>query len=102
MGIRTPGPCSSFVFLARPGRSVDVANLRQIAIREDAFGKRFRAMDLADLKAKLRPAQGAALKARARSVAASARAKREPKKCAFGLRTVCEGARRKKGAAARG
>ena len=64
--------------------------------------KRLRAMDLADLKAKRRPVQRTALKARARNVVASARAMRVAKNYALGLRKVFEEVRRKKGAATRG
>ena len=64
--------------------------------------KRLREINLADLKAKRRPVQRTALKARVRSVVASARAKRVAKNYAFGLRKVCEEVRRKKGAATRG
>ena len=59
-------------------------------------------MDLADLKAKRRPVQRTALKARVRSLMASARAKRVAKNYAFGLRRVCDEVRSKKGAATRG
>ena len=64
--------------------------------------RRLRAMDLADLKAKRRPVQRTALKARVRSLVATERAKRVAENYAFGLRTVCEEVRRKKGAASRG
>ena len=64
--------------------------------------KRLRAMDLADLKAKRRPVQRTALKARVRSIVASGSAKLVAKNYAFGLRKVCEEVRRKKGAATRG
>ena len=61
-----------------------------------------RAMDLADLKAKRRPVQRTALKARVRSIVTSARAKCVAKNYAFGLRKVCEEVRRNEGAATRG
>ena len=64
--------------------------------------KRLREMDLADLKAKRRPVQRTALKARVRSIVASGSAKLVAKNYAFGLRKVCEEVRRKKGAATRG
>ena len=75
------------------GRSMGVTLSRWLSLR---------AMDLADLKARRRPVQRAALKARARSVVTSARAKTVAKNYAFGLRKVCEEVRRKKGAATRG
>ena len=82
-----------------PARSPD---LNQVEKFWGLLRKRFREMDLADLKAKRRPVQRTALKARVRSAVASARAKRVAKNYAFGLRKVCEEVRRKKGAATRG
>ena len=103
MGIRTPrwdAHAKARVELWHiPARSPDLNPV------EKFWGwlrKRLREMDLADLKAKRRPVQRTALKARVRSVVAPARAKRVAKNYAFGLRKVCEEVRRKKGAATRG
>ena len=58
--------------------------------------------DVADLKAKRRPIQRTALKARVRCLMASQKAKSVTKNYVFGLRKVCEEVRRKRGAASRG
>ena len=64
--------------------------------------RRLRAMDLADLKAKRRPVQKTALKARVARVVRSERAKAVAKQCVLGLRKVCQEVHKKRGAASRG
>ena len=64
--------------------------------------KRLRAMDLADLKAKRRPIQRTALKARVRRLVQTERAKAVAKNFVVGLRQVSAEVVRKKGAASRG
>ena len=64
--------------------------------------RRLRAMDLADLKAKRRPVQKTASKARVRRLVATDRARAVAKNLVLGLRNVCEEVQRKRGAASRG
>ena len=59
-------------------------------------------MDLADLKAKRRPIQRTALKARVRRLVQTERAKAVAKNFVVGLRQVSAEVVRKKGAASRG
>ena len=64
--------------------------------------QRLRAMDLADLKAKRKPAQRSAFKARVRSLCRSSRGQRVARNCMNGLRRACREVVQKRGAATRG
>ena len=95
-------------FLVHLGCSDDVAIPRQTTVREDMFGNVFRVLlrrlhpHPSGTACTRRPVQRTALRARARSIVASAHAERAAKNDAFGLRRLCEEVRRKKGAATRG